>query len=246
MRGIFSRTGSGGWTIAGNSEASTRSYREGSGGWLGSGFSDANGRASRTGQGYFGCSGSSEPSTRSYREGSGGWLLGGGSEVDQDMPFIGEVRWIAYDAVPAGWLACDGSVLDSGDYPALFAVIGTTWGAGMGPPDFQLPNLQRRSLVGDGGSYISGPGTSIGDTGGEELHLLTAAESGVPSHKHGLHELKFVGGGVSTIQILTTGSGVGVAQETDDSGTGLPASAVNGHNTYHPVAVMRAIIYAGV
>lgn len=32
-------------------------------------------------------------------------------------------------AVPAGWLACDGASLLRASYPALFAVIGVTYGS---------------------------------------------------------------------------------------------------------------------
>lgn len=42
---------------------------------------------------------------------------------------------------PAGWLFCDGSKISRTLYGALFAVIGTTYGAGDGTTTFNLPNL---------------------------------------------------------------------------------------------------------
>lgn len=47
----------------------------------------------------------------------------------------------AFPVVPAGWLACDGSEVSRTDYAALFAVIGTTFGAGDGNSTFNLPNV---------------------------------------------------------------------------------------------------------
>lgn len=45
---------------------------------------------------------------------------------------------------PAGWFPCDGWELNRADYPALFAAIGTTWGAGNGATTFNIPSLQTR------------------------------------------------------------------------------------------------------
>jgi len=42
--------------------------------------------------------------------------------------------------IPAGWLEEDGSALSRTEYSALFAVIGTTYGAGDGITTFNLPN----------------------------------------------------------------------------------------------------------
>lgn len=40
------------------------------------------------------------------------------------------------------WLFCDGSFLSRTNYPALFAIIGTTFGAGDGSTTFNIPNYQ--------------------------------------------------------------------------------------------------------
>lgn len=84
--------------------------------------------------------------------------------------------------VPAGWLACDGSAVSRTTYAALFAVLGTTWGAGDGSTTFALPDLRRRTLVGAGGVATPTLGNTVGSTGGAEVHALTVAE--MPSHTH--------------------------------------------------------------
>ena len=45
-------------------------------------------------------------------------------------------------AVPAAdYLVCDGAAVPRAGYPALFAAVGTTFGAGDGSTTFNLPNL---------------------------------------------------------------------------------------------------------
>ncbi|MDO4221629.1 MAG: phage tail protein [Akkermansia sp.] len=48
------------------------------------------------------------------------------------------------DEVPDGWLECDGSEVLRADYPALFAVIGTAFGAPSSDTKFKLPDLRDR------------------------------------------------------------------------------------------------------
>ena len=83
-------------------------------------------------------------------------------------------------AIPVGALACDGTSYLRSDYPDLFAVIGTTWGAADGT-HFNVPDLRGRALVGAGtGSGLSP--RALGDALGEENHQLTVGE--LASHVH--------------------------------------------------------------
>ncbi|MEE1233505.1 MAG: phage tail protein, partial [Phocaeicola sp.] len=54
---------------------------------------------------------------------------------------VGAVVAFAGSTTPQGWLLCDGSAVSRTDYAALYAVIGTTYGAGNGSTTFNLPNL---------------------------------------------------------------------------------------------------------
>lgn len=68
------------------------------------------------------------------------------------LPFAGE-------AIPDGWLLCDGRPLDRDLHPSLFAAIGTAWGSGTSDSDpatdFNLPDLRGEFLRGvDGGRGI--------------------------------------------------------------------------------------------
>ncbi|MCW8141831.1 MAG: tail fiber protein [Planctomycetota bacterium] len=83
---------------------------------------------------------------------------------------------------PSGYLACDGTAVSRTTYSNLFAVIGTTWGAGDGSTTFNLPDFRRRVAVGSGGTGSGTLGNAIGNTGGAETHTLTTTE--IPGHNH--------------------------------------------------------------
>ncbi len=91
----------------------------------------------------------------------------------------GSITAFAAGTAPGGWLICDGSSLLRSAYPALFAVIGTTYGAVDGT-HFNLPNMKGRMLVGFNGSDTSFD--SLGEVGGSKTATLTTNE--LPAHTH--------------------------------------------------------------
>jgi microcystin-dependent protein len=77
-------------------------------------------------------------------------------------------------------LLCDGASLLRGDYPDLFTVIGTAYGAA-DSTHFNIPDLRGRVPLGAGAG--SGLSTyALGASGGEEAHTLVSGE--MPSHSH--------------------------------------------------------------
>jgi microcystin-dependent protein len=52
------------------------------------------------------------------------------------------------DKVPAGWLLCDGSLVDAGFFSNLFATIKYTYGKGSQPSQFRLPDMRSRIPMG--------------------------------------------------------------------------------------------------
>tara|TARA_R100001086_G_scaffold148783_1_gene78788 strand:- start:759 stop:1334 length:576 start_codon:yes stop_codon:yes gene_type:complete len=85
------------------------------------------------------------------------------------------VPWTVSSA-PTGYLECDGSAVSRSTYSALFALIGTTYGAGDGSSTFTLPDLKDRVVYGKSSSV------SLAATGGSAdatnvAHTHTASSS---------------------------------------------------------------------
>ena len=88
----------------------------------------------------------------------------------------GVIQMYAGTTAPTGWLICNGAAVSREIYATLFAVIGTTYGAGDGSTTFNLPDLRGRAPIG------AGQGTGLTDRAlgtqdiGSETHTLTEAQ----------------------------------------------------------------------
>lgn len=80
------------------------------------------------------------------------------------------------DTVPNGWFLCNGLLVSRTGQAALFAAIGTTWGAGDGISTFALPDLV--------GKFRKGAAAVPGVTGGNSS--ITLGTNQLPSHSHGI------------------------------------------------------------
>lgn len=97
-------------------------------------------------------------------------------------PPVGGVMFTADDVAPPGWLLCNGAAVSRTTYAALFALLGTIYGAGDGASTFNLPDLRGRAVIG-AGQGVGLTNRSLGDLPGAETHTLTVAQ--MPSHAHG-------------------------------------------------------------
>jgi microcystin-dependent protein len=96
---------------------------------------------------------------------------------------IGKIDMFGMTSLPSGWLLCDGTAVSRTTYAALFAIIGTVWGAGNGTTTFNLPRLSGRSPVATGTSNaVDATAVSIAQEKGAETHTLDIAE--IPAHTH--------------------------------------------------------------
>ena len=86
--------------------------------------------------------------------------------IQQDE-VVGEVAYFARTTPPSGWLKANGAAVSRTTYAALFAAIGTTFGAGDGRTTFNLPDLRGEFIRGlDDGRNIDRErrlGTAQGD-----------------------------------------------------------------------------------
>jgi microcystin-dependent protein len=73
-----------------------------------------------------------------------------GSTNTSATPNLGEIRLFASSAPPSGWVFAEGQLLSRSANANLFAILGTTYGAGDGVTTFALPDLRGRAPLGAG------------------------------------------------------------------------------------------------
>jgi microcystin-dependent protein len=141
------------------------------------------------------------------------------------QPYFGTV-------LPSGWLWCDGSAVSRTTYDLLYAVIGTTYGAGNGSTTFNVPDMRGQVAVGIGGTLA----LTLGQEFGEVNHLLTGPESGIQAHQHPIGGNKVLGSGGSYEWINNTGTLPGQTAITG------PTDAQSSHNNVQPSLGINWII----
>jgi microcystin-dependent protein len=176
--------------------------------------------------------------------------LGLPTAAQAQQPFLGEVVCGGWNFCPVGWAECNGQALPISGNDALFQLIGTTYG-GDGQSTFALPNLQGRTVIGQG----SGPGLTtrdLGEQGGAEN--VTLSQSQIPSHTHPM-----TANGVAEKSASPTGKIAGTApagaavyssstpNTTLHPGTVVVAGQSQPHNNLQPyLATKCCIAVAGV
>jgi len=93
----------------------------------------------------------------------------------QISELVGEVAFFARTTQPSGWLKANGAAVSRTTYAALFAAIGTTFGAGDGRSTFNLPDLRGEFVRGlDDGRNVDA-GRRLGTTQGDAIRNITGA-----------------------------------------------------------------------
>tara|TARA_Y100001963_G_scaffold77775_1_gene107786 strand:+ start:132 stop:713 length:582 start_codon:yes stop_codon:yes gene_type:complete len=106
----------------------------------------------------------------------------------EGIPTATIVPWSSA-SVPTGFLECNGQTVSRSTFAALFAIIGTTYGAGDGATTFLVPDLQDNVAIGKSGTKAlastGGANTvsSSGNVGGSTANA-TLSEAQLASHDH--------------------------------------------------------------
>jgi len=133
----------------------------------------------------------------------------------------GTIITYAGSTAPSGYLVANNAAVSRTTYAALFAVIGTTYGAGDGSTTFNLPNLVNRMPIGSGGLY------ALGATGGSKDAVVVDHSHTItdPGHKHQLRADSDTApdGGVG----LATDDGINVAIRVDAMDNQVTGITVN-------------------
>lgn len=165
-----------------------------------------------------------------------------------------------YDAAPIGagmdywaetlpsanWMFAYGQAISRTTYATLFALLGTTYGAGDGSTTFNLPDKRGRVSAGQDdmggssanrltGSSGSVNGDTLGGTGGAETHTLTAAEQADMQIRGYDNWSQNTGGGIGGYVVNASGTNNG-SQLLYADGGGQP------HNNVQPTIICNYII----
>ena len=100
----------------------------------------------------------------------------------------GSILWFAGSSAPSGYLKANGALVSRTTYAALFAAIGTAYGAGDGSTTFSLPDLRGEFIRGwDDGRGVDSA-RSLGSAQSNELqsHTHTGSTSSAGAHSHTL------------------------------------------------------------
>jgi microcystin-dependent protein len=149
---------------------------------------------------------------------------GGTIDVGSVVAPSGSVVMFAGSITPSGWLLCNGIAVSRITYAALFAAIGTAYGAGDGTNTFNLPNMEAR--------FPRMQASLLGGTGGAASHNHTQ-----PTHDHQLDggsvaahaQLVFISTGATPNQMINR---ITVPAYTPNiGGDGQPWSTPSGTQT---------------
>lgn len=168
----------------------------------------------------------------------------GQDRIADTLPIGAIIEWDS-DLIPENWLLLNGQAVSRTVYSELFAIYGTTYGAGDGSTTFNLPD--RRTRVAVGKDVNDEDFMALGVTGGEKEHTLSVDE--MPSHEGHVTTLSggTINGYLSTDKITSYGSS-GRGWTSPSGGEAYPNNIPLGgsqpHNNLQPYIVTNFIVKA--
>lgn len=189
-----------------------------------------------------------------YDAGAGAYrlLMPGAVPTGTVAPFAGA-------AAPAGYLLAFGQAISRTDYPGLFAVISTTYGAGNGSTTFNLPDL--RGFVVAGKDNMGG--VTANRLGSVMASTTLGAGGGAQTHAHGVSVSVSIGGTASgslagnasptTVEVAAAVSGNGASPVNHDhfvsvsgtltvSGGGAGTGSTDAQSIVQPTFILNYVI----
>jgi microcystin-dependent protein len=136
----------------------------------------------------------------------------------EGIPTATIVPW-STSSVPTGFLECNGQAVSRSTYSALFAAVGTTYGAGDGSSTFLVPDLQnkvavsksnKKALASTGGADTV---ASTGNVGGSTANTAISIAQ-VAAHQHDI-----LGGNSPGTQYIRTTGAMGGGVYTGNRGS---------------------------
>lgn len=129
-------------------------------------------------------------------------------EASERLVYPGAMMDYAMSSPPTGWLAANGAAVSRTTYAALFAAIGTTFGAGDGLTTFNLPDKRDRMSIGSGSLY------GIGAQGGSKDAIVVAHTHTGSTNTTGAHTHNYTAVSGSQEKPLSSGTAAYVSAAT--------------------------------
>ena len=183
---------------------------------------------------------------------------------------VGTIKPWPKATAPDGYVLCDGSAISRTTFADLFAVVGTTYGAGDSSTTFNVPNLTGKFPQGkDGSNSLAGTGgantvtvsltnsQAVTVTGNISNTSLTSAQLASHAHTHNYNTFQFPSMGdneqagisktsnasaTQSLNINNTGSGTAHNHAHTLSGTLTGTVTGSGTNAFSPFVVVNYII----
>lgn len=138
----------------------------------------------------------------------------------------GSVLYFAANSAPSGFLEANGAAVSRTTYAALFAAIGTTFGAGDGSTTFNLPDLRGEFVRGwdDGRNVDAGRAFGSAQTDAFQGHWHRITDTGGGSVEISTNQVTGSGGSSRPVTASATGTNA-VREAVSDGVNGTPRIA---------------------
>jgi microcystin-dependent protein len=142
---------------------------------------------------------------------------------DINVTPAGAVQFFAISTAPVGWLKANGAAVSRTLYANLFAVIGTSFGAGDGKTTFNLPDLRGEFLRGwDDGRGVD-TGRRFGDTQADAIRNIVGQSEPLHTQTLGNSYDKNIGA-FKSIRYTLPGGSINAGASNDMTIIGFDAS----------------------
>lgn len=177
-----------------------------------------------------------------------------GTDVTARLVPAGVVAPFAGTTAPTGWLLCAGQAVSRTANAALFAAIGTAFGAGDGSTTFNLPDMRGRLALGldnmggtDAGrlsvaNTLGGSGGAQTKSGSTASYTLTVAD--IPAHTHDVNAVSGAASNNPSGTSMNFDSGTGGTRVVSKSvgGGGGHSHAITNFDVLPPYLLLNHII----
>lgn len=164
------------------------------------------------------------------------------NHLKENLEPVGAISLCFEDSAPTGSLFLQGQAVSRTAYAALYALWGTTYGAGDGTTTFNLPDYRNRFAYGASGTV------AVGTTGGAATVTLSVANlpahvHSVPAHLHLAYYIAtLLAAGGNSVPSLNT-SGGGAFSVATDSGTGGDTGSTGSGTSFSILPPYLAVNY---